>query len=76
MADTPYTVDPMGYFAARREHAWYLRGKGLTFREIADRLGVTPARSREMIDKHARILRPSRYEGYWRDKGISPRWGI
>lgn len=37
------------YFQARREHAFLLRCEGMTLREIGERLGYTPERSRSAI---------------------------
>lgn len=39
------------YWLARREHAWVLRKRGLTYREIALRLGVNPTRARRMVEQ-------------------------
>lgn len=35
--------------AARMEHAWLLRAEGLTYLEIAARLGISRSRAEQMI---------------------------
>ena len=36
---------------ARCEYALYLRERGMTYRTVAERLGVTPARARERVNR-------------------------
>lgn len=46
------------YHAARREHAYRLRGAGLTLRETAARLDVSREQVRHMVFKYTKYERP------------------
>ena len=50
------------YWDARRDHAAWLRVRGLTYCVIGDRLGVTATQGRNLVLKHARLERWSRVD--------------
>jgi len=55
------------YADARGEHAWLLRAEGLTFQQIADRLGCgTRERARQIICKFGRRVKRATRKTRWR----------
>jgi hypothetical protein len=50
----PPNTYPHWMAAALDEHAWMLRAEGRTFRDIGDRLGVSPTRAKQRIANFGR----------------------
>lgn len=61
------------YYAARCEHAWFLRMEGLTFKAIGQRLGVGTTAAQTLFNKFVRRMCRAVKKTHWRwekDNGL------
>lgn len=59
------------YHRARYEHAWLLRAEGLLYKQIGRRLGISVARTQQMVTRYGIRARRATRRTRWRFDALS-----